>query len=346
MSLTHQEQQPQHAEPRYDSETLSKVTRLAQELQSRHQQTMTAREMEEAGAEVGLDPAFIRRALAELAQKGRQHVQAVRTSGWKPTKPIVTAWWAVGWMLPMILGLLLESIFHGSDFHADIAGIGFFAGWTVYIGGGIILGGMAQEDSTDAGPAAPQSVSRSTMLEMLFALQRELEGQKRHRAFLSVDVVGSSGIKQGQTDLAVEFSFGQFRRWLDLIVTGCGGEMHSAAGDGTMCAFPDDAFALRAARRIQEGIAGFNADHNRLSTPFRVRCGVSAGEVAVDPSVPLGHLHSPVIDRAAHLQKQADPGGIVAGVEVAGAALTELGDVASLPDRGDGMRALAWRGTI
>ena len=343
MTLRHTDQehqeQPRYAEPRYDSETLAKVTRLAQELQSRHQQTMTAREMEEAGAEVGLDPAFIRRALAELAQKGRQKVQDVRTSGWKPTKSMVGAWWAAGWALPMILVVLFERIFHG-----DIAAIGFFGGWALYIGGGIMLGGMAQEGSTEAGPTAPQSVSRSTMLEMLFALQRELEGQKRHRAFLSVDVVGSSAMKQGQTDLAVEVSFDRFRRWLELIIMGCDGEMHSAAGDGMMCAFPDDASALRAARRIQEGIAGFNADHNRLSTPFRVRCGVSAGEVAVDPSVSLGHLHSPVIDRAAHLQKQAEPGGIVAGVELAGAALAELGDVASLPDRGDGLRALAWRG--
>ena len=72
-------------------------------------------------------------------------------------------------------------------------------------------------------------------------------------------------------------------------------------------------------------------------------CGVSAGEVAVEDDVPLGHVHSPVIDRAAVLQKQAVPGDIVVAAEVAAAALAELGGLSALPEPVGGARAFSWR---
>jgi hypothetical protein len=53
-------------EPRYTSETLEKVVDLASRLQGEHQETLTAQDIEAIGEEVGLDPAFIRQALAQL----------------------------------------------------------------------------------------------------------------------------------------------------------------------------------------------------------------------------------------------------------------------------------------
>ena len=138
-----------------------------------------------------------------------------------------------------------------------------------------------------------------------------------HRAFLSLDVVGSSEMKRGAPELAVEYSFNQYRRWVEAVVISSGGEAYNTAGDGVMCAFREDAAALRAARHLQGQIGDFNRDHNRLAIPFRIRCGVSAGELAIDPGTPLGYLQSAVIDRAAHLQNQAEPGDIVVGSELA-----------------------------
>jgi class 3 adenylate cyclase len=57
-------------------------------------------------------------------------------------------------------------------------------------------------------------------------------------------------------------------------------------------------------------MAAFNTKHNHLPTPFRIRCGVSSGTVAIVDGTPIGHLQSAVIDRAANLQKSAQPGGI------------------------------------
>src|SRR5438876_12225608 len=82
-------------ETRYDEKTLRKVAALASRLQSRHQETLTAREMQAIGAEVGLEPAFIQQALTHLATP-------------KPAKPrfalgltekLVACWWAAGWSI-------------------------------------------------------------------------------------------------------------------------------------------------------------------------------------------------------------------------------------------------------
>src|SRR5437763_5920494 len=57
----------ENPEPRYDAETLRKVTALADRLQRRHQATLSEREIEAVGAEVGLAPPFIHQALRQLS---------------------------------------------------------------------------------------------------------------------------------------------------------------------------------------------------------------------------------------------------------------------------------------
>src|SRR5262249_48200748 len=106
---------------------------------------------------------------------------------------------------------------------------------------------------------------------------------------------------------------------------------------------PTDAQAVRAARQLQGELWVFNGQHNRLPQPLRIRCGVSAGEVAIEEGIPLGRLQSPGIDRAAALQKEAPPGGILGSAEVAAAALVELSNLAPLPGPVTGERAFSWR---
>jgi class 3 adenylate cyclase len=337
-------------EPRYDTETLRKVTALAEHLRQRHQETLTGPEIEAIGREVGLDPAFTQEALRLIT--ARQPPLPAPARAAPPVSPaappfnpaaLAGAWWATGWMLP-ICGVLL-SVFLGMA--GVLTPIFFFFGLAVYIGGGIILSGRADLPyfPTAATPPAPAAkLSRAALLETMFALQRQLESQERRCAFLSVDVVGSSQMKREAPALAVEYSFRQFREWAEGIVRDCGGQLQSAAGDGMMSLFPADALALRAARQLQEGVDRFNAERNHLPAPFRLRCGVSAGAVAVDAETPLSHLHSPVIDRAAVLQKHAAPGDILVGPELAEAALRELDSLSRLPDPVEGEPAFSWRG--
>lgn len=337
-------------EPLLDAVTAGKVAGLAERLQRERGERFTLREMETIGAEVGLEPAFIRQAVRELTPREAAAPVAVtvgrrrRSQGWRAK---ASAWWAAGWTLPLVGALLGEALGQRDN---EI-GIFFFLGWSLYIGIGVLLAHHArEEEEADAAGAArvaggaPGGMSRAELLETLFALQHRLEGQKQRRAFLSVDVAGSSTMKQGADELAVEYSFSQFRSWVELVARAAGGQVHSAAGDGLMCVFDDDTLAVRAARELQLGLPHFNGTRNRLPAPFRIRCGISAGDVAIEPGAPLGNLHSAVIDRAAALQKRAAPGDIVVGEELAGSALAELGSLSQLSEPVLGSRAYSWSG--
>lgn len=364
--------EPLENEPRYDAETLRKVTALASELKTRHQETLSAGEIESIGAEVGLEPRFMAQALAQVTQpESTVRTASVEHAGFPPEvrfrlKAVAKAWWAAGWTLPIMMGTLV-------GMRGEPPPI-FFLGWALYIGVGILLstlskspeeladedrprGGsrrrqrwhaegpqaMAPGSQTTAAPQPGRQISRADLLDALFAIQQALEQHKQHRAFLSLDVVNSTSMKAGVDPLVVEHSFGQFRAWVEGIIRAHGGEMQSAAGDGMMCVFPDEASALRSAREMQGSIEGFNGARNRLGVPFRIRCGITAGTVALEPGTPIGHLNSPVLDRAATLQKRAEPGDIVVGGEVAAAALVELGGVAVLPELVNGERAFSWK---
>src|SRR5262249_53066814 len=151
-------------------------------------------------------------------------------------------------------------------------------------------------------------------------------------------------MKQSGPELAAEYSFSQFRSWVERAARDWGGQVQSAAGDGFMAVFPSDAAAVRAARHLQEDLPRFNAQQNHLPVPFRIRCGVSAGDVAIEPGTPPGHLHSAVVDRAAALQKQADPGDILVDGSVSPAALQEIGLSPTPGDPAAAGRVYSWRG--
>lgn len=339
--------EPQH-EPRYDAETLHKVTALAQQLKARQQETLTAREIETIGEEVGLERRFMQEALAQVTTPASRASQASALERSHRLKAFMSAWWAAGWTVPLMLVTATGRL-------GDLAAVFFFMGWAIYIGGGILLSMLSkspeevQEPARHALPAQHSTgpperrISRADLLDALFAIQQALELHKQHRAFLSLDVVGSSAMKAGADPLSVEHSFGQFRAWVEETVRGHGGEMQSAAGDGMMCVFRDEASAIRAARELQDRIELFNMERNRLPAPFQVRCGVTAGAVALEPGMPIGHLNSPVLDRAAAFQKRAQPGDIVLGSEVAAAGLVELGGVAALPELVNGERVFSWK---
>jgi class 3 adenylate cyclase len=382
-------------EPLYDAPTLRKVAALAGRLQNQKQETLTAREIEAIGAEAGLEPAFIRQALAQLAvsQPPAVREKAALKELWPPVAifgaPLV--WGALSWLLrdspglaPLFFFILPAPLALLLGFLSGQKKVGFVAAaellvvmelvtasavlevhinqdwndaqtreyleeilvtllYCTPLAGLVGLLGAALRGRYSPASSARQPVSRPALLNLLFTLQRQLEGQKQRRAFLSVDVVGSSEMKRTGPELSIEYSFGQYRAWVEELVRANGGEMQSAAGDGVMAIFSTDAGAVRTARHLQEELTGFNQTHNRLPLPFRIRCGISAGEVAMEEGTPLGHLQSSVIDRAAALQKRAAPGDIVVSSEVAGAALVELGNLAPLAEPIGGEPAFSWQ---
>lgn len=189
-------------------------------------------------------------------------------------------------------------------------------------------------------PAAQSVSARTQMLEQLFELQAALERHQETRTFLSIDVVGSTAMKAEAT-LEAEYSFRQYQEWIAERVRAFGGEVQISAGDGAMAMFRDSHSAIAAAKRIQVDLAEFNASKNRLTTPFRLRCGIAEGKIGIDARTPLGQIQSPVLDRAAFLQKYAEPGSVVVCRELLEVAMPVLG---SLQQREliDGKTVYSW----
>lgn|GEM_PF-913302 len=408
----------QETESRYQPALLQQVTTLASRLQDEHRETLTAQQMEAIGAEVGLEPAFVRKALDQLTQqkvlKKTTQTAAQTTTTTASKAEFYTAivalafpffWGTLAYFmvraglsprffsprgglapteestslaiffsllapgplavlqgfltgkksLGRISGLVLACALAATFPYAVPTGYGIDGATALpyaFVGAGMLslLGnaGARLRERYFPLPSAEKkevgNLSRAELLDALFALQQQLQGQKQHRAFLSVDVVGSTEMKHGASDLAVEHAFGQLRRWIEQIVAANGGQIQSTAGDGMMCLFPNDAAAIRAARALQERLPQFNSTiSNALMPPFRLRCGVNAGDVAIEDGAPIGHLNSVVIDRAAQLQKRAEPEGILISGDMAVAAFAELGQAQLTPETILGEVVFIWR---
>src|SRR5947209_200724 len=103
VQLRHAEEEAA-GETRDDRGTPAKVAALAQRLESRHQETLTALELEEVGKEVGLEPAFIRAALGPLTS--RTGTDATRQPATRRSRRLVSiAWWAAGWVIPIVAAI-------------------------------------------------------------------------------------------------------------------------------------------------------------------------------------------------------------------------------------------------
>jgi hypothetical protein len=222
-------------EPRYDAETLRKVTALAARLQSQKQETLTRGEMEAIGAEVGVDPTFVRQALQTV---GAGQAKSIRQGA--PTRQTLSI--IATYICMPLVGVLLY-LFPGYQGYVMTAALllttGVGALWDALIQKGVnrkvtmwwlgtaciaglilVLGELSGANPTAMSLVTGfgviplmicvgrllgisgwqfrrrNALSRATLLARLFELQRELEGQKQHCTFLSVDVVSSSAMKR------------------------------------------------------------------------------------------------------------------------------------------------------
>jgi len=229
-----------------------------------------------------------------------------------------------------------------------VAGFIYAAAGLSTAGGLGWFGGWLRERPTKRAVRAPRSVpaepSREVLLRELFELQRQLEGPKVHRAFLSVDVASAAELKRGESELAVEYSFGEFRRWVGEVAGSHGGCLVPAIGEGVLCVFSDEVSAARAARQLQQSLHSFNASVHRLSQPFRIRCGITGGEVRAASLNSSTRPQSWLVDHAIALQRSAAPGDILLSEVAAGPALPVLGTLARGVETVEGEAVFSWRG--
>jgi len=148
-------------------------------------------------------------------------------------------------------------------------------------------------------------------LRLYLDAAKRLRHRLIYRAFLSVDLVDSTKMKEDQDTVTMEYSFRQYNLFLEKILQSHKSVRYTGAGDGSMSCFGTSQNAVNAAIELLKNIGEFNREQNKLPKPFVPRCGVNTGGVFEDESIPLEKMFSPVIDFAGHLQKEAPPNGLL-----------------------------------
>lgn len=207
---------------------------------------------------------------------------------------------------------------------------------------GLILNVIVSKNRTKLGLKDP-ATERQELLRELHKLRDRLYSGEQSLTFLSVDIVGSTLVKRNADPLAVEFSFNEYYGYVERISQKYGGQLHSRAGDGVICAFEQPGQAFAAAKNIQAEIIEFNKFRNRLEVPIAVRCGIHSGTVLAPDAANVRSLNfADVIDIASHLQKCAPPGGVViseaSSVGIPGGWLSVSNNVVEV----DGTRGGVW----
>jgi len=147
---------------------------------------------------------------------------------------------------------------------------------------------------------------RDKILRNIVEAEKKLDEKGRDLAFLSIDVVDSTGMKRDEDKAVVQNDFTRYRQFISGILDEHGCLKSTWTPDGVMACFPSVDDALRAAQGVVTDLDAFNREVRKLRREFAVRCGVNSGFVIYDEDVPLDAISDPAIDIAGHMQKYAD----------------------------------------
>jgi class 3 adenylate cyclase len=159
---------------------------------------------------------------------------------------------------------------------------------------------------------------RQELLRQMMDLQTKLKASEQHCTFVSLDVVGSTRMKELADALSVEFTFNEYHQFVERVTFKHSGTIHSTAGDGIICAFDQPYQAFAATKNILTGLFELNTYRNKIGVPIQLRAAIHTGTVMTAQAGDISSVNfAHVIDIAAHLQKAAPPGGIAVSDDVA-----------------------------
>ena len=151
------------------------------------------------------------------------------------------------------------------------------------------------------------SGQRLALLREYAEAKKILSQEKRILAFLAIDVVDSTKMKAGEEKLAVEHAFTEYKKFVEHFLKVNQAWKSAWTPDGVMVAFATPDEAVKAGQDVLAGLSWFNDGIHHLHAPFRVRCGVNAGEVVFPESKRMEEISDEVVDIAGHMQKYAAP---------------------------------------
>lgn len=336
------------SERRYDARTQQKVIALASRLQDERRETLTAQEMEDLGQEVGLEPHFIRQALAQLPTKKRAETQASLVP--KPPAGSRTEFRSVliAFLLPLIWGILARigspnpvlAQFYTLISPPALACLQGFLTGKKRVGLAAALALIASLLPTTAVADYGSMAINSPALFFLFFIAplAALLGvagawtRQRYFPFPSAAAPAPPGVSRPEllhllSELQTQWGVGKGRyAFLSVETVGSASGAASeqfrrwveetiAGYGGTVQTTPDGGLICL----FLTDAAAVKAAHHLVSLPLRIRCGLSAGETA---------------DRAVALGKRAGAGTIAVEEELRDFAERELGPGTALPQAG------------
>jgi class 3 adenylate cyclase len=137
----------------------------------------------------------------------------------------------------------------------------------------------------------------------------DLYGHYRDGTFLSIDIVNSTKLKEGEDSLKVIQTFQAFHRYIAEHISGSLASVFS--GDGVMCLYDAPQKAVDIAINILTGLKRFNKEQSSLRRYLDVRVGINTGTLLLDDVKDLGTIAERDIDIAGHLQKYSRPGELL-----------------------------------
>lgn len=142
-----------------------------------------------------------------------------------------------------------------------------------------------------------------------FQAMMDVYGHYREGTFMSLDIVGSTKLKEGVDSIAVVDSFKAFHGYVSAFITGSVSSVFS--GDGVMCLFKTPQEAVDAGLAILRNLETFNRHKSRLKRYLNVRVGVNTGMILYEEKKELGKYTERTIDIAGHFQKYGEPGQLL-----------------------------------
>ncbi len=191
---------------------------------------------------------------------------------------------------------------------------------------------------------AAKKKDREQLLKEFIETKRKLDEMGRDLAFLAIDIVDSTGMKQDEEKAIIEHDFKEYKRFIERIFTKHGYLKSAWTPDGVMSCFNSVDAAVTAAREVINGLEDFNQNTKSMRRDFIVRCGINSGFVYFDESIPLEEISDRVIDIAGHMQKNAKPNTVC----VAKPAIEPLHERTGFEPAGrvvDGYEVYEWKKT-
>ncbi len=148
---------------------------------------------------------------------------------------------------------------------------------------------------------------REELLKIFAETKRKLDGMGRELAFLAIDVVGSTAMKEEEDAAAAQIDFAEYRKMVESVFRANGVIKAAWTPDGVMACFSHIDTAVKAGQGVINALDHFNREVKLMKTNFAVRCGVNSGFLYLDDNMPLEQVSDRVIDIAGHMQKYAEP---------------------------------------